>query len=71
MYRHPMAMKDEKPLMGRPPIPDSERKESRVSVRVRSDDKERMERLARQSGASITEWARLGLLKLLKEKWKP
>jgi uncharacterized protein (DUF1778 family) len=51
-----------KPKLGRPPVPKKLAKGSLLSVRFSMDERQVLERAAKRSGATLSEWARSSLL---------
>jgi len=55
-------MSKSKPKMGRPEVPDAERRELFVSTRVNQPEYEEIHRAIKTSGEAKTEWIRKKLL---------
>lgn len=52
-----------KPKMGRPPLPDDQRKGHMFRIRMTQDERDEIDRAAKAHGESASEWARVLLLK--------
>ena len=49
--------------LGRPPLPDDERKDKTFRIRVTAADRERFDAAAEKAGSTASEWAREILLR--------
>jgi len=58
------------PRIGRPPIPEEERRESLLSVRFTDGERAQLEEIAAANGITLSDWARRVLLKA-KRKDRP
>jgi len=56
---------------GRPPKPEGERRSETIRVPLTTKEKAIIDLAAERSARATSAWARLALLKLAKEKWKP
>jgi hypothetical protein len=52
-----------KPKMGRPPLPDDQRKGHMFRIRMTQAERDEIDRAADAQGESASEWARVLLLK--------
>ena len=52
-----------KPQMGRPPLPEDERKGHMFRIRMTQAERDEIDRAAEAQGESASEWARVLLLK--------
>ena len=56
--------------MGRPPLPDEQRKVHTFRIRMTDEDREQINRAAESQGEAASEWARQILLKAAKRALK-
>lgn len=59
MASKPKKGRTAKPRIGRPPLPDAERRETLVRVLVTESEYEELQRAAAAAGASVSGWLRL------------